>query len=56
MDHLDIYKIQAEVCEAVLENLHLASILLNDEYEDPDIEKKIMIKGNIPPLIDPNNP
>jgi hypothetical protein len=42
---LDVYKVQAEVRRAELENIRLAARLLHDEREDPDIERKILIEG-----------
>jgi hypothetical protein len=42
---MDVKKVQAEVRKAELENLRLASRLLAGEYEDPDIEKKIVVEG-----------
>jgi hypothetical protein len=42
---LDVYKVQAEVRKAELENVRLAARLLNSEREDPDIERKILIQG-----------
>jgi hypothetical protein len=52
---LDVYKVQADVRKAELENLRLAARLLNDEREDPDIEKKIVIDGSVSPAIDVDN-
>ena len=43
---LDVYKVQAEVRKMELENLRYAARLLNEEREDPDIEKKILIEGS----------
>ena len=42
---LDVYKVQADVRRAELENLRLADRLLNSEREDPDIERKIVVEG-----------
>ena len=42
---LDVYKVQAEVRRAELENVRLAARLLNQEWEDPDVERKIVIEG-----------
>lgn len=42
---LDVYKVQEEVRHAGLENLRLAARLLNNQREDPDIEKKIVVQG-----------
>lgn len=43
---LDVFKVQAEVRKAELENLRFAARLLNAEHEDPDIEKKIVVQGD----------
>jgi hypothetical protein len=43
---VDVKKVQAEVREMELENIRRAARLLADEFEDPDIEKKIVIEGN----------
>lgn len=42
----DVYKVQAEVRRMELENIRYAARLLNDEMEDPDIDKKIVVTGN----------
>jgi hypothetical protein len=42
---LDVYKVEQEVRKAGLENLRLAARLVNEEREDPDIEKKIIVQG-----------
>jgi hypothetical protein len=42
---LDVYKVQSEVRHAELENVRLAARLLNEEWEDPDIERKVVIDG-----------
>lgn len=42
---LDVYKVQEEVRRAGLENVRLASRLPNNEREDPDIDKKILVQG-----------
>jgi len=52
---LDVYKVQAEVRRAELENLRLAARLLNDEREDPDIERKIVVEGAVPIVVDPGD-
>lgn len=41
----DVYKVQAEVRKMELENIRLATRLLNNEREDPDIDKKIIVEG-----------
>ena len=51
---LDVYKVQAEVRRAELENLRLAARLLNDEREDPDIEKKVVIEGKSAIVVNPD--
>lgn len=42
----DVYKVQAEVRKMELENIRYAARLLNDEMEDPDIDKKIVVMGS----------
>lgn len=49
---LDVFKVQEEVRKAGLENIRLAARLLNDERDDPDIEKKIVVQGAVSPTID----
>ncbi|MGZ8097027.1 MAG: hypothetical protein ACXWUD_12375, partial [Methylosarcina sp.] len=51
----DVYKVQAEVRKMEIENLRFAARLLNNEREDPDIEKKIVVKGSAGPVIDVGN-
>jgi hypothetical protein len=53
---LDVYKVQEEVRQAGLNSLRLASRLLHDEREDPDIEKKIVVEQGVAPGIDVDNP
>ena len=53
---LDVLKVGEEVRKARLENLRLASRLLHDEREDPDIEKKIVVSGGVNTVIDVDNP
>ncbi len=43
---VDVKKVQSEVRHAELENVRLAARALKGEYEDPDIEKKIVIEGD----------
>lgn len=43
---IDVKKVQAEVRHDELENVRLAARLMNDEREDPDIEKKIVVENN----------
>ena len=49
---LDVYKVQADVRKAELENLRLAARLINSEREDPDIEKKIVVEGAANPIVE----
>jgi hypothetical protein len=42
---VDVKKAQAETRKLELENLRYAARLLDDEFEDPDIERKIHING-----------
>ena len=42
---VDVKKVQSEVRHSELENVRLAARALKGEYEDPDIEKKIVIEG-----------
>jgi len=43
---IDVKKVQAEVRHAELENIRAAARILENQYEDPDIEKKIVVGGN----------
>ena len=52
---LDVFNVQASVRKAELENLRMAARLVNDEREDPDVEKKIVIEGLVNPNIDVDN-
>jgi hypothetical protein len=51
---IDVKKVQAEVRGKELENLRIAARLLTEDYEDPDIEKKIVIEGNSQSVIVPS--
>lgn len=42
---LDVFKVQEEVRKAALENVRLAARLLNQERDDPDVDRKIVIEG-----------
>jgi len=42
---LDVKKVQAEVRRAELENIRFAARAMDGQYEDPDIEKKIVVEG-----------
>jgi hypothetical protein len=48
---LDVYKVAEDVRRARLETLRLASRLLHDEREDPDIEKKIVVAKDLSAVI-----
>jgi len=52
---LDVYKVLEESRKASLENLRLASRLLNAEREDPDIDKKIVIEGAGSVVVSPSD-
>ncbi|MCP4129128.1 MAG: hypothetical protein GY753_19045 [Gammaproteobacteria bacterium] len=49
---MDVMKVRAEVRQMELENVRYASRLLAGENEDPDIDKRIIIKGGSTPVID----
>jgi hypothetical protein len=51
---LDVKKVQAEVRHAELENVRLAARALEGEYEDPDIEKKIVIENGSGVVVEPD--
>ena len=42
---VDVKKAQAEVIHAELENIRLSARMLNNELEDADIDKKIVVEG-----------
>jgi hypothetical protein len=42
---VDVKKVQAETRRAELENLRFAARAVDGQYEDPDIEKKIVVEG-----------
>jgi hypothetical protein len=48
---LDVYKAAEDIRKARMETLRLASRLLNDEREDPDVEKKIVVANGVHALI-----
>ena len=43
----DVRKVRAEVRHAELENLRLAARLVNDEREDPEIQKRILVDKGV---------
>lgn len=51
----DVYKVQQEVQMAALENLRLAQRILDKQLEDPKIDKKIVVEGNVTPSINVDN-
>lgn len=50
----DVKKVIAEVRHAELENLRLASRLIEGEREDPDIEKKVIVENGTDVTVDTN--
>lgn len=48
----DVYKVQAEVQLAALENLRIARRILEDKLEDPKIDKRILVEGGVPTSLD----
>lgn len=42
---VDVKKVQAEVRRAELENIRRAARILAKEYDDPDIEKTVLVQG-----------
>jgi hypothetical protein len=50
---VDVKKAQAEARKLELENLRYAARLLDDEFEDPDIERKIHINGSATHVVVP---
>jgi hypothetical protein len=48
---IDVKKVQADVRKGELENVRLAARLLAGEREDPDIEKKITVEGDISGIV-----
>lgn len=53
---LDVSKEREALLRSRLESLRLASRLLHNEREDPDIEKKIVVETPVTPNIDVDNP
>jgi hypothetical protein len=52
---VDVKKVQSEVRHAELENIRLGARVLRGRYEDPDIEKKIVIDGNNSVVVSPDD-
>jgi hypothetical protein len=52
---LDVDKVREEVQMQALENLRLAKRILTDQLEDPKIDKKIVVEGNVGTNIDVDN-
>ncbi|MEO8773148.1 MAG: hypothetical protein ABI263_00380 [Gelidibacter sp.] len=51
---LDVFKVQAEVRKMELENIRYAARLLNEEREDPDVDKRIIVEGNNNGILNPS--
>ncbi len=49
----DVKKVQAETREMELENIRLAARLLAEQYDDPDVEKRIEVIGDTKTFINP---
>jgi hypothetical protein len=43
---VDVLKAQAEARRAELENLRIAARLLSAEFDDPDVDRRIVVEGN----------
>lgn len=52
---IDVKKVQAEVRKLELENIRYAARILDDNLEDPDIEKKIVIESDANRVIVPTD-
>jgi len=50
---VDVKKVQAEVRKLELENIRYASRVLENELDDPDIDKKIVIEGTSQVVVPP---
>lgn len=48
----DVYKVQAEVQLAALENLRISRRILEDNLEDPKIDKRILVEGGVSTSLD----
>lgn len=48
----DVYKVQGEVRLQTLENLRLSKRILEDNLEDPKIDKKILVQGGVATSLD----
>ena len=42
---MDVMKVRAEVRQLELENVRYAARLLNDDFDDPEIDKRVLIEG-----------
>ncbi len=51
----DVYKVQEEVQMQALENLRIARRILEDKLEDPKIDKKVVVKGDVSTSLDVDN-
>ena len=54
-DHrmIDVKRAQAEVRKLEMENLRYAARVLSDEREDPEIEQRVLVQGQVPPVVVP---
>jgi hypothetical protein len=51
---IDVKKAQAETRKLELENLRYAARLLDNQFEDPDIDRQIQIRGEAPNILVPS--
>lgn len=52
---IDVKRAQAEARAAELDNVRLAGRLLGADYDDPDVDKRVIIEGVAPVVLDPEN-
>jgi hypothetical protein len=52
---IDVKKVQSELRHDELENIRLAARLLEDEREDPEIDKKVLIQGSNNDIVVPTD-
>jgi hypothetical protein len=50
----DVLKVRAEIRKAELENLRKAARLLSDEYDDPDVDRRIIVEGHPNTIVAPD--
>ena len=51
---VDVKQAQAHVGKVELENLRLAARLLSDDFEDPEVDGKIVVEGNTSVVVSPD--